>query len=169
MVVVLRLGHRISRDKRLTTHVFLTARAFGAEKGVLSGEKDLSVISSVRKISSKWGGGFTVEYVKDWKGYVNDMKSKGFKVIHLTMYGMPVQKIVSTIKSKKILVIVGGEKVPPEVYQIADLNISVTSQPHSEVAALSVFLDRFFKGKELAKKFDGEIKIVPTEHGKRFA
>ncbi|TLZ95287.1 MAG: tRNA (cytidine(56)-2'-O)-methyltransferase, partial [Methanobacteriota archaeon] len=30
MITVLRLGHRPARDKRVTTHVALTARAFGA-------------------------------------------------------------------------------------------------------------------------------------------
>ena len=30
MISILRLGHRISRDKRITTHVALVARAFGA-------------------------------------------------------------------------------------------------------------------------------------------
>jgi len=32
MITVLRIGHRISRDKRITTHVALVARAFGADK-----------------------------------------------------------------------------------------------------------------------------------------
>jgi tRNA (cytidine56-2'-O)-methyltransferase len=169
MIVVLRLGHRISRDKRITTHVFLTARALGADEGVLCGEKDELIIDSVRKISSKWGGNFQVEYVEDWKKYIENAKAEGFKVVHLTMYGIQIQKIVSKIKSNKILIIVGGEKVPPEVYQLADFNIAVTSQPHSEVAALALFLEKHFKGKELEKKFDGEIKIVPCEKGKRFA
>ena len=31
MITVLRIGHRISRDKRITTHVALVARAFGAD------------------------------------------------------------------------------------------------------------------------------------------
>jgi len=31
---VLRLGHRISRDKRTSTHIALVARAFGAEEVV---------------------------------------------------------------------------------------------------------------------------------------
>ena len=35
-VIILRLGHRPERDKRITTHVALTARAFGAE-GMLLG------------------------------------------------------------------------------------------------------------------------------------
>ncbi len=29
MIAVLRLGHRPERDKRITTHVALTSRAFG--------------------------------------------------------------------------------------------------------------------------------------------
>jgi len=32
---VLRLGHRMGRDQRITTHVFLVARAMGAAEGVL--------------------------------------------------------------------------------------------------------------------------------------
>ena len=39
MITVLRLGHRVSRDKRTTTHVALAARAFGADKMLVS-EKD---------------------------------------------------------------------------------------------------------------------------------
>ncbi|MEM2376537.1 MAG: tRNA (cytidine(56)-2'-O)-methyltransferase, partial [Sulfolobales archaeon] len=35
-VFVLRLGHRPLRDKRVTTHVALTARAFGANGFVLA-------------------------------------------------------------------------------------------------------------------------------------
>ncbi|MCD6448820.1 MAG: tRNA (cytidine(56)-2'-O)-methyltransferase, partial [Thermoplasmata archaeon] len=31
VVVVYRYGHRISRDKRITTHVALVARAFNAD------------------------------------------------------------------------------------------------------------------------------------------
>jgi len=32
MISVLRIGHRIARDKRITTHVFLAARALGGRK-----------------------------------------------------------------------------------------------------------------------------------------
>ena len=39
-VNVLRLDHRIGRDTRITTHVCLTSRAFGASKIYLSGEED---------------------------------------------------------------------------------------------------------------------------------
>jgi tRNA (cytidine56-2'-O)-methyltransferase len=148
MLIVLRLGHRISRDKRVTTHVFLTARAFGADKGILSGERDDTVIESINKTASNWGKDFSVEYIKDWMSYITKAKSDGFRIVHLTMYGMPVQEQIARIKSKKLVIVVGSEKMPPEVYQLADFNISVTNQPHSEVAALALFLYRYFKGKE---------------------
>ena len=43
-VHVLRLGHRRERDKRITSHLGLTARAFGADNFVLSGEEDPNVL-----------------------------------------------------------------------------------------------------------------------------
>ena len=61
---------------------------------------------------------------------------------------------------------VGAEKVPAEVYQLADWNVAVGNQPHSEVAALAVFLDRLFQGEELGQQFEGGLKIVPSSRGK---
>ena len=43
-VSVLRLGHRRERDKRITSHLGLTARAFGADEVILAGEEDDSAI-----------------------------------------------------------------------------------------------------------------------------
>ncbi len=162
---ILRLGHRAGRDKRISTHCGLVARAFGADGIVYSGEKDQSVIDSIRKVSRQWGGKFEVMYEKNWKSFVRKWKGQ---VIHLTMYGLPVQKAMGKIKDKDTLIIVGGEKVPYEVYQIADRNVSVTSQPHSEIAALSIFLDRLHKGRELGRKFPrAEKTVVPQERGKK--
>jgi len=42
MITILRIGHRISRDKRITTHVALVARAFGAEK-IYIDQKDTKI------------------------------------------------------------------------------------------------------------------------------
>ena len=86
------------------------------------------------------------------------------------MYGLPIQEKINEIKRCKenLLIIVGSEKVSGEIYQLSDWNISVTNQPHSEVAALAVFLNRFFDGKELKKEFqDTKIKIIPQERGKK--
>jgi len=65
------------------------------------------------------------------------------------------------------LIIVGAEKVPPYFYEVADFNVSVTNQPHSEVAALALFLDRYTKGAWQKKKFDGNIEIIPSNKGKK--
>ena len=166
MIVVLRLGHRIERDKRLSTHCGLVARAFGAQKLVYTGQKDSGLEESINSVTRGWGGPFQIEHsesarklIKDWKG----------KSIHLTVYGIPVQEKIRAIrKVRNLLVIVGGEKVPPEVYQDCDWNVSVTGQPHSEVAALAVFLHEYFRGKELSKKFrKAEKSVIPQERGKK--
>ncbi|NYZ75626.1 tRNA (cytidine(56)-2'-O)-methyltransferase [Candidatus Micrarchaeota archaeon] len=165
MIAVLRLGHRVGRDVRITTHICLAARALGAEKVFLSGEKDESVIKSIEGVVKRWGGRFEVEYRKDWRAVMKGWKGK---TVHLTMYGEPLNDKLGILrKEKDLLVIVGAEKVPSEVYRNANFNISVSGQPHSEVAALAVFLDRLFEGKELEKRFSGaKLRIVPQAHGK---
>lgn len=167
-VHVLRIGHRISRDHRISTHCGLVSRAFGAEGIVYSGEKDQKLLESVAGVARQWGGSFSVSYEKNWKKIINGFKRKGFIIVHLTMYGMPVQEEIGKMgKAGKILIVVGGEKVPWEVYDLADFNVSVTGQPHSEIAALSVFLDRLFGGKELSKRFPGGMRVVPQKKGKK--
>lgn len=167
-IIVLRLGHRKNRDKRITTHVFLAARALGARGGILCGERDDQVLESVRKVAAKWGGKFAISYSPSWRSVVRKHRKAGFSIIHLTMYGERIQEKIAAVKGKrKLLVIVGAEKVPAEVYKVADLNIAVTSQPHSEVAALAVFLHECFGGRELGARFPGaRIAISPSEKGK---
>jgi tRNA (cytidine56-2'-O)-methyltransferase len=71
-------------------------------------------------------------------------------------------------KSNQILVIVGAEKVPRDLYSLVDLNIAVGNQPHSEVAALAVFLDRVFMGEELYNTFgNAKLRIKPSSRGKK--
>ncbi|MBI5159683.1 tRNA (cytidine(56)-2'-O)-methyltransferase [Candidatus Micrarchaeota archaeon] len=171
VVRVLRLGHRSERDRRITTHVCLVARAFGADEVVVSGENAGEAVSSVEKIVLKWGGDFSVKFDKNWRKILLGAKKKKHLIVHLTMYGERVQDVVSAVRaSKDVLVVVGAEKVPREVYELADYNVSVTSQPHSEVAALAVFLHEFFEGKELEKKFEGaKLKLIPSSRGKKFS
>jgi tRNA (cytidine56-2'-O)-methyltransferase len=169
MITILRLGHRIFRDQRITSHVFLAARALGADNGIYTGEKDQNTEQSIAKVTSQWGGSFRIRHSEGWKQEFN--KFKGVK-IHLTVYGLPfhenMKEIRKKTKNKKIMLIVGGEKVPPEVYQQSDFNISVTSQPHSEIAGLALFLHEYFQGKELDKKFPkAHLKVVPQERGKK--
>ncbi len=163
-VYVLRLGHRPERDKRISTHVALTARAFGA-KGIYFDTYDESVFNSVRDVVKRWGGDFFIEHTS-WRKLLKEFD--GLKV-HLTMYGVPLpEKIDEIKKADKVLVIVGAEKVPREVYDLSDLNISIGNQPHSEVAALAVFLDRVLDGLVFKLEFpDARIRVIPCERGKK--
>jgi len=170
-VVVLRIGHRVGRDKRVSTHVGLVARAFGASGIIYAGEVEESVVESLRRVVETWGGPFTVEVAPSYKRVIRRWKEEGGVVVHLTMYGENVEgsDVIDRIKrlGKDILVIVGAEKVPWEVYEMADFNVAIGNQPHSEVAALAVFLDRFFGGKELLREFEGaKLRIIPSPRGK---
>jgi tRNA (cytidine56-2'-O)-methyltransferase len=166
MLVLLRLGHRIFRDQRMTTHCALTARAFGCEKMVYSGERDGEMEKSVIDVAKRWGGNFEVVYEKNWKKFLSQFPGK--KVL-LTMYGINLPDVIEKIRPiKDLLVIVGSEKVPSEIYEMIDYQVAVTLQPHSEVAALAVFLDWYFAGEEMKKEFkDAKIKIIPQERGKK--
>jgi len=173
-IVALRWGHRPQRDARLTTHVALTARALGASGFLLSDTVDEKIKETIEKVTRNWGGKFFFEMGKAWKSTVRDWKAKGGIVVHLTAYGENIQTsdVVDRIKNfrKDVLVIVGSQKVPKEFFSndVSDFNVSVGNQPHSECAALAVFLDRFFEGKELVKGFKkAKIRIIPQERGKK--
>src|SRR3989344_293086 len=160
MIEILRLSHRLKRDVRVSTHCALASRALGASKIYYSGQHDSSYEDSVNKIVSNWGGDFTIEYVKNPIELIKAKKKENYFVVHLTCYGLELNKEISKIRrNKKILVIIGSEKVPPEIYHLADVNLSVSSQPHSEIAALSLFLHEYFHGKELNLKFSNA-KII---------
>jgi len=167
MITVLRLGHRRGRDDRISTHVGLTARQWGADKVIYSGESDDNMIESQRDIIDRWGGDTEVSYRDDWKKVIKDFE--GLKV-HLTMYGLKIDEKLDEIKSdlgdQDLMIIVGAEKVPRWVYTHVDYNISVGNQPHSEIAALAVFMDRI-KGQSIKEGFeDRDIFVEPSEDRK---
>jgi len=164
MIEVLRLGHRLGRDARISTHCGLVARAFGASGIIYSGDRDKKMMESVRAVTREWGGPFSIVYEKNWKKVVRDFR--GTK-IHLTMYGMPLEKKIGELKKKRnILAVVGGEKVPGEIYEMAEYNIAVTNQPHSEIAALGVFLNEF---KSNRKFKNARLRVIPQERGKKIS
>ncbi len=178
-IEILRLGHRLPRDERISTHVALVSRAFGASAITYSGQHDAGLEDSVRRICDAWGGktgassefSFSISYEKSFIKHIKQKKADGFSVVHLTMYGMPLmQKIGAIRKCDKVLIVVGSEQVPRDVYDLADFNISITNQPHSEVAALAITLDRITGGAAVAVgqqiDYGGKISIVPSEKGK---
>ena len=170
-ISILRLGHRLPRDERISTHVCLVARAFGASEVIYTGQHDGSLELSVSRVAAQWGGEFNIKYEKKYDNVISSYKKNGFTIVHLTMYGIPLPEQIEKIKTNKILVIVGGEQVPKDVYELADFNIAVTNQPHSEVAALAVFLDHLNNSTPLERSFNeqfkgNKIKIEPSEKGK---
>ncbi len=169
---MLRLGHRPTRDLRITSHVALVARALGADGIILADIIDNNIKLTVDKVVKTWGGPFYIEMGLPWKETIEKWKEKGGAVVHLTMYGLEIDRVLfeikEQVKNSDLLLVVGAEKVPGEIFRMADFNVAVSNQPHSEVAALSIFLDRFFEGKELHKEFVGaEKKIIPHSRGKK--
>jgi len=156
---VLRIGHRPERDKRITTHVALTARAFGASKVYIS-NPDSRVIKSVEEVVTKFGGDFRICPTNNPKKIVKSSKSI---IVHLTMFGLSIDENVKSIKNedKDILFVVGAEKVPPWVFELADYNISVGNQPHSEVAALAIAMNKL-NSESYNTNFKGKLSVIPS-------
>jgi tRNA (cytidine56-2'-O)-methyltransferase len=109
-----------------------------------------------------------------WRTVVRDWKNSGGLIVHLTAYGENIQtsNVLDRLRDikKDILIIVGSQKVPGDFYseEVSDFNVAVGNQPHSECAALAIFLDRFFKGETLGRTFDdAKKKIIPQERGKK--
>jgi len=166
-IEVLRIGTRLVRDDRVTTHVTLVSRAFGASK-IYMYDANPEINQTISKVNKMWGSDFKVEIIDNWKNIVKLKKKESFKIVHLTMYGENINTIQDEIrKEEKILIIVGAEKVPREAYDMADYNIAIGNQPHSEISALAILLDRILQGKQLQKKYsNGEREIIPTKKGK---
>jgi tRNA (cytidine56-2'-O)-methyltransferase len=167
--MVLRMGHRIPRDQRVTTHVCLTARALGADGVYVCETHDGQLVDTVMKVVEQFGGKFTIETGIPWRRTIVNWKKSGGRVIHLTAYGIPLSEVIGSIRRSQSdkLIVVGAEKMPGEVFHLADWNVAITNQPISEVSALGIFLDWLFKH-HLPGEFPGaRIKILPSAHGKK--
>ena len=168
-IIVLRINHRPFRDKRITTHVALTARAMGADEIVVD-TNDAELEDGVKAVTRNFGGNFSIRTGLNPSTFLS--RSNGV-IVHLTMYGVPVDTVIHEIREKskgqELVIVVGASKVPREFYGRSDFNVSVTNQPISEVSALAVFLDRFYEGAELKKDFNGTKTVVPSRNGKRIS
>ncbi len=180
LVTIFRIGHRIKRDSRTTTHLALVARSFGATRMIIAGDEDKNLLKTVDKVNSEWGGDFQLEIIPydEWKNFLEKWKSeKDNKIVHLTMYGenIPIfERSEDFINLKKqplnlshLLIVVGGKKIPGKVFRYADWNIAITNQPHSEVSSLAVFLDHLTSD-ALQIRFSNSLKqIIPSIEGKK--
>ena len=165
-ITVLRLGHRPQRDKRLSTHLILCARALGAEKVLYTGMKDPRLEEAIANVVKEWGGSFELEYTSSHRSLIRNWDGK---IVHLTMYGLQAHEAVNEVKEidEPLLIVVGGAKVPWDVYEEADWNVSVTTQPHSEVSALAIFMHLLQGDAALQHEFPGgRLRITPSLRGK---
>ncbi len=168
-VIVLRMGHRFFRDSRVTTHVCLTARALGANGVIIADREDKTVEATIREVAERFGGDFSIETGKPWRKTIRDWTDKGGKIVHLTAYGLRLPDVIQEINrsDRNLLVVVGSEKMPGEVFKLANWNVSVTNQPMSEVGALAVFLDWHLQHRAFDKAFsNGQVAIVPSSDQK---
>jgi tRNA (cytidine56-2'-O)-methyltransferase len=167
-IEVLRIGHRFVRDDRTLVHLCLVSRALGA-RAIYLQEIENELKAKVEEVNRSWGGKFEVAQTSSWKEVIKGAKGRGATLVHLSMYGIPLlEKIQELRRSPKILLIVGGPKVPGDVYRLADHNVSVTSQPHSEIAAVAIMLHELQQGEELKREFGpSKLKIVPQKRGKQ--
>ena len=158
---VLRLSHRIFRDQRITTHVALISRAFGCTSFFYTGDRDEKLTSSLEKVNKQFGGNFSGYYHEKAKECINSWNGIA---IHLSMYGEPHNKILPIVKNcpEDILLIVGGSKVPRKIFELADYNVAIGHQPHSEISAVAIFLTDFFTSTPLYNEFPhSKIKAKP--------
>ena len=132
-------------------------------------EVDPEIKITLKKINDTWGGEFIIEFIENWRETIKRKKSEGVKIVHLTMYGENIKDIENKIENEKnILIVVGAEKVPREIYDFADYNVAIGNQPHSEISSLAVLLDRIQNGDQFLKKFkNAQRKIVPSKQGKK--
>ena len=171
---VLRLGYRKGRDPRITTHLALVSRALGADRFLLAGDEDSDLFSNVESVNQRFGGSMECEYIKGsmgWlKRFVEEDAGDGEPgvAVHLTMYGEPYREVIPRIRrDRPVVLVVGGAKVPGDVFQHAQYNVAVGNQPHSEVAALALFMEAWFGEGGSERHFpDARLIIEPSARGK---
>src|SRR2546426_8391183 len=121
-IAVLRMGHRPARDKRVTTHVALTARVFGAD-AVLVSTKDARLEKTIRAMASKFGGPFEIRTGVPWREAIKGWRGT---VVHLTMYGGAKEDALPPIPGGRDLPgVVGAEEVPPAGVEPGAVDVSV--------------------------------------------
>ena len=171
---VLRLGYRRGRDPRITTHLALVSRALGATHFLLAGDNDEDLFDNVASVNERFGGAMTCEHVSGAMGWLKRFTQKDAGdgepgvAVHLTMYGEPYRDVIPRIRrDRPVVVVVGGAKVPSEVFEYAQYNVAVGNQPHSEVAALALFMEGWFGQGGSERHFpDAKLIIEPSARGK---
>jgi tRNA (cytidine56-2'-O)-methyltransferase len=127
---------------------------------MLLAASDCSIVSTIRDVVQRWGGNFWIRDQVNWRQEIAKWKHDRGTVVHLTMYGQNLPNVINHFETERLMVVVGAEKVPPDLFRLADYNVAITNQPHSEIAALSIFLDHVQRGQELTADFSGRTRTV---------
>src|SRR5712692_4429378 len=104
-IQVLRVGHRFVRDDRTLTHLCLVSRALGAGAIYLEDAED-EIVKRIEEVNESWGGSFEVNVGTPWRSVVQAMKKDRRKVVHLTMYGLPLLEKVRELRRLRRLLLV---------------------------------------------------------------
>ncbi len=141
----------------------LAARAFGASSVTFAGKRNPKMVRYLQNVVRNWGGSFSVNFTDDWRGEIASRKN--YKVVYLTRFGVPINKLEYGLRTyKNLLVVVTLTENVKNLYRMADFNVSITTQPHCSAAAVAVFLHHFYEGRELAMHFENaRYKVVPEE------
>lgn len=130
-----------------------TARAFGASEIAFTSASDAKLKQKISTLNSKWGGKFSVLFIKNYMEFIHSKAP--YKKVLLTRYGTPISKSIYTLRTyKNLLIIITMREAQKSVERLVDFRVSITTQPHSSVSALAVFLHMFYEGRELALHFE---------------
>ncbi len=88
----------------------------------------------------RWGGSFEVVGCENWKRSVRSFRGT-VRPPH-DVRSAARARLAAAAPGPRILLVVGGAKVPSDLYSPRIVNVAVGNQPHSEVAALAVLLAR---------------------------
>ena len=101
------------------------------------------MFDNLASVDERFGKGLECQHIKSPVGWLRKFveqdagDGKPGIAIHLTMYGEHLEKQYQRcLKTGPIVIVVGGAKVPSDVFKLSQYNVSVGNQPHSEVAAL---------------------------------
>jgi tRNA (cytidine56-2'-O)-methyltransferase len=126
---------------------------------------DAPLTARLDAVSRAWGGAFEVVPTPDWRRAVRAFDGS---VVHLTMYGLPLERVLPRLRrARHLLVVVGGAKVPPELYRLSSVNVAVGHEPHSEVAAVAVLLERLLGVPGPVGAGAAPRRVLPRARGKR--
>ena len=130
-----------------------SARALGASSITFTAQREnKQIIDLNKRVMRKWGGEFKVRFSRTIAESFKDKRN--YKIVYLTQFGEPLNKIAHTLKAyRNLLIVVSSKESIKSIMDKSDFKVSVSRQPNSTTAALSIFLHVFFEGRELAVHF----------------